>query len=227
MIIKKIYKKSKRLGISLLENGKEFNSKRYKYGSKFSLQRKKREKEYGTQIIEKNKFRLLYGIKEKQLKEMFKKAKKRSNILTKEISEIAESRLDNLIFRSGIAETRKQARQMVAHGFFIIEKKDEKNNEKKKRATKSPSYEVKFGEEIKVKKNYNEMKKINSKLSSNFKTENENSTTTNIINNNGYLTIELLKKDDKEAKEAESLKIKKNEIKMREIVEFYKKKRIK
>lgn len=155
MIIKGIYKKARRFGISFLENGKEFNSIRYKAGSKFSLKRKKRWKnDYGLQNEEKNKFRLFYGIKEKQLRNMFKEAKKStSSNLTKDIFEMAESRLDNLIFKSGIAKTRNHARKLVSHAFFETKKEG-----KKIKPIKSPSYRVSTGEMISFKENKNKMK---------------------------------------------------------------------
>ncbi|MEK7113283.1 MAG: 30S ribosomal protein S4 [Patescibacteria group bacterium] len=113
-------------------------------GSKFGNFGSKRPKaltEYGTQLIEKQKIRFSYGITERQLSNYVKKAVHVKGAGTAEkFYESLESRLDNAIYRMGLAPIRRAARQMVSHGHFIV------NNHK----VTVPSYELKIGDVIKV-----------------------------------------------------------------------------
>jgi Ribosomal protein S4 and related proteins len=97
--------------------------------------------EYGTQLIEKQKIRFSYGISERQLSNYVKKATlaKGSGAAEKFYEEL-ESRLDNAVYRMGLAPSRRGARQMVSHGHFIVGDH---------RVT-IPSYELKPGDVIKV-----------------------------------------------------------------------------
>ncbi len=96
---------------------------------------------YGLQLIEKQKIRFSYGIREKQFSNYVKEAvsAKGSNA-TEKLYEALESRLDNVIYRLGIAHTRALARQMVSHGHFVV------NNHK----ITIPSFKVKEGDVIQV-----------------------------------------------------------------------------
>lgn len=119
-----IFAKSRRLGFSLLENNKEFSKgkKRTAAPGQHGARRRKLSG-YGTQLVEKQKLRFMYGISEKQFRRLFKIAKnmKGSNALNLLI--VLESRLDNMVFRMGFAPTRRSARQLVNHGHILVNEK--------------------------------------------------------------------------------------------------------
>ena len=97
--------------------------------------------EYGTQLIEKQKIRFSYGLSEKQLSNYVKKATHIKGAGTAEkFYEQLESRLDNVVYRMGLGNSRRACRQMVSHGHFIV------NNHK----VTIPSYEVKVGDIVKI-----------------------------------------------------------------------------
>ena len=79
-----------------------------------------KEKEYLTQLQEKQKARFTYGVMEKQFRRYYKEAANRPGKTGENILTILESRLDNVIYRAGLARTRRQARQLVTHGHFEV-----------------------------------------------------------------------------------------------------------
>ena len=97
--------------------------------------------EYGLQLREKQKAKFIYGILEKPFRNYYEKAKKMSGITGTNLMVLLECRLDNVIFRLGLAATRKEARQLIVHGHFTV-------NGKK---VSSPGLQVKPGDVIKVK----------------------------------------------------------------------------
>lgn len=130
------WKLSRRLGISLTGTGKELK-RPYPPGQHGPTQRKKLS-EYGLQLQEKQKLRLMYGLNEKQFRNLFKKAGKMKGVHGVNFMILLESRLDNLVYRLGFARTRPQARQLVVHGHITV------NGKKVDR----PSYLVQIGDEI-------------------------------------------------------------------------------
>ncbi len=135
-----VYKKSRRLGFSILENGKELARRPYAPGI-HGADRRRKVSEYGTQLAEKQKVRLMYGLNEKQFERCFDKASKMKGITGENLLRILESRLDNIVYRMGLAKTRRAARQVVNHGHIMV------NNKK----VDIPSYQVKPGDIISVK----------------------------------------------------------------------------
>jgi len=101
---------------------------------------KPRLSDYGTQLYEKQKTKRMYCLLEKQFRLTFEKAKKQKGDSGKNLIKMLETRLDNTIFRLGLAASRSQARQLVNHGHFLVN--DIKVN--------IPSYIVKAGDIIKV-----------------------------------------------------------------------------
>ncbi len=136
------YKKSRRLGFSTLENGKELAKRPYAPGQ-HGQDRRKKLSEYGIQMQEKQKVRILYGLNEKQFKKTFEKASKMKGIAGENLLVLLESRLDNMVYRLGMARTRRSARQIVNHGHILV-------NGKK---VDIPSYITKVGDVISVKEN--------------------------------------------------------------------------
>jgi small subunit ribosomal protein S4 len=100
-----------------------------------------RESQYLIQLREKQKLRFMYGVLEKQFRRYYKEAARQSGITGTNLLVILESRLDNVVYRSGLARTRPQARQLVNHGHFLINGK----------RVDIPSYQVRAGEVITVK----------------------------------------------------------------------------
>lgn len=153
------YKKSRRVGISTLENGKDLAKRPYGPGQ-HGNGRKGKLSNYGVQLVEKQKLRFIYGISEKQLKKAFERASKLQGIHGENILKLLESRLDNIVYRMGIASTRRAARQFVNHGHINV-------NGKK---VDIPSYTVKPGDVISVRENSKEHKAILNTIELNIKT---------------------------------------------------------
>ena len=76
--------------------------------------------EYGTQLREKQKVRRMYGLLEKQFAKLMKEAQKSEGLTGEKLLEYLERRADNVVYRAGFALTRRQARQLVSHGHFLL-----------------------------------------------------------------------------------------------------------
>ena len=113
------YKKSRRLGFSTLENGKDLARRPYAPGI-HGTSRRKKVSEYGIQLQEKQKVRFMYGLNEKQFRRTFEKASKMKGIAGENFLKLLESRLDNLVYRMGLATSRRGARQIVNHGHIEV-----------------------------------------------------------------------------------------------------------
>ena len=137
-----VYKKSRRLGFSIIENGKELAKRPYAPGAHGNDKRRK-SSEYGIQLAEKQKIRLMYGLNEKQFRKLFEKAQNMKGTAGHNLLNLLESRLDNLVYRLGLAKTRRAARQVVNHGHISV------NGIK----VDIPSYQVKVGDVIAVREN--------------------------------------------------------------------------
>ena len=113
-----ITKKSRRLKVDLVGNDKSFDSRPYPPG--MHGRRRTQEKEYLAQLQEKQKARFMYGVMEKQFRRYYAEAARRPGKTGDNLLTILESRLDNVIYRAGIAPTRRAARQLVTHGHFLV-----------------------------------------------------------------------------------------------------------
>ena len=96
--------------------------------------------DYGEGLIEKQKLRMMYGLTEKQFRNMFERAKRKQGVTGEVFLTMLETRLDNVVYRLGFAKTRQAARQFVNHGHLLV-------NGKK---VDIPSYQVSVGDEIGV-----------------------------------------------------------------------------
>lgn len=112
------WKISRRLGFSILENGKELNRRAYAPGQ--HGQKRKKQTEYGLQLAEKQKVRHMCGVNEKQFHNTFNQAGKMEGIHGYNFLCLLERRLDNVVYRMGLASSRKEARQLVGHGHFLL-----------------------------------------------------------------------------------------------------------
>tara|TARA_E500000331_G_C17021445_1_gene610974 strand:+ start:98 stop:697 length:600 start_codon:yes stop_codon:yes gene_type:complete len=129
-----IQKKLRTLG---LESYGVYTTRKEKRGNP-ALSRRRRITNYGLQLREKQKARFLYGVLEKQFKNYYEKALYMDGITGDNLMILLERRLDNVLYRSGMFLTRKQSRQAVNHGHFLV-------NGKK---VDIPSYQVKMGDKI-------------------------------------------------------------------------------
>ena len=103
-------------------------------------QRKSKKSEYALQLTEKQKVKFIYGVLEKQFRSYYEKAARMKGNTGDELMTLLERRLDNVVFRLGLANTRREARQLVNHGHFTVNGK----------RVNIPSYLVKVGEVVAV-----------------------------------------------------------------------------
>jgi len=99
---------------------KALEKKNYPPGQHGNNKRRRKESEYGIQLMEKQKAKYTYGILERQFRNIFKKATKKKGITGEVLLQLIESRLDNVVFRLGIAPTRRAARQLVSHRHITV-----------------------------------------------------------------------------------------------------------
>ena len=100
--------------------------------------------EYGLQLREKQKAKFIYGVLEKPFRNYYKKAKQMSGMTGENLMVLLESRLDNVVFRMGLARTRREARQIVDHKHVLVNGKQ----------VNIPSYQVKAGDVIEIKEKF-------------------------------------------------------------------------
>lgn len=148
MLREAICKKCRRSGVKLFLRGERCFSpkcamikKPYPPGA-HGKKRRAALSEYGSQLAEKQKLRKIYNINEAQLRKYFESASKSKGVATEVLLQELETRIDNVIFRLGFAESRAKARQIVSHGHILL-------NDKK---IDIPSIHVKKGDTIKIKK---------------------------------------------------------------------------
>ena len=155
MISKPKFKICRRLGPGVYDKCQtvKFSSASGKFAGP-GARRPKAPSEYGAQLLEKQKIRFSYGISERQLSNYVEKASHLKGAgIAERLYEGLESRLDNTVYRMGLAPSRRAARQMVSHGHFMV------NNKK----VTIPSYDLKSGDIIKIREG-SKSKKIFDKM---------------------------------------------------------------
>lgn len=133
-----ILKRCKALGISPMVMGVAKETKRDPNANK-----RKKVSEYGLQLKEKQKLKFIYGMLEKQFHHYFELAEKMEGQAGSNLLTMLETRLDNVVFRMGLAMTRREARQLVVHGHFDV------NGSR----VDIPSYRIKAGDVISLREN--------------------------------------------------------------------------
>ena len=134
-------KVSRRLNIGITEKGQRILSRRsFPPGQHGPTARRRKMSEYGMQLMEKQKARFVYGVMERQFRRTFDRAKRMPGETGGNLFSLLERRLDNVVYRMGLATTRAQARQLVNHGHITVNG----------RKTDIPSFTVKVGETIAV-----------------------------------------------------------------------------
>ena len=146
------WKRSRRLGFSVLETGKELS--KHPYGPGQHGNTRKKNSEYGKQLIEKQKLRQMYGVNERQFRRLFMLALSSKEVTGVAFMKLLESRLDNLVYRMGFARTRRGARQLVNHGHIEV-------NGKK---LDIPSALLSVGDVVSVRENSKDLKVIKESL---------------------------------------------------------------
>lgn len=111
--------------------------------------------DYGIQLREKQKVRKTYGLLERQFRRYFHEAERRKGITGEILLQLLERRLDNVVYRMGFAPNRREARQLIAHGHFLVNG----------RKVNLPSYTVKVGDLVEVKESSRDIPEINNSLS--------------------------------------------------------------
>ena len=148
-----VWKKARRMSFSVLETGEELKKRTYAPGQHGPTKRIKLSG-YGTQLREKQRIRIMYGLNERQFANLFAKASKMDGMAGVNFLVLLESRLDNLVYRMGFAKTRKAARQLVNHGHIEVDGKK----------LDIPSAEIKPGQVIAVRENARNFAVINESL---------------------------------------------------------------
>ena len=111
---------ARKFGEAIFGEDKSFEKKNYPPGQHGNNKRRGKKSEYAIQLMEKQKAKYTYGILERQFRNLFKKANSSKGVTGEVLLQLCESRLDNLVFRLGIAPSRSAARQLVSHRHITV-----------------------------------------------------------------------------------------------------------
>lgn len=148
-----VWKKSRRLGFSVLETGEEL-SRRNTIPGQHGNARRPKLTNYGIQLQEKQRIRHTYQLSEKQFYNTYLKASKKAGSAGENFLVMLESRLDNIVYRMGFARTRRASRQLVNHGHVLVDGKK----------VDIPSFQVKPGQVIEIRERAKNLSVINEAL---------------------------------------------------------------
>ncbi|TCK68598.1 SSU ribosomal protein S4P [Winogradskyella wandonensis] len=145
---------ARKFGQAIFGDDKAFEKRNYPPGQHGNNRRRGKKSEYAIQLAEKQKAKYTYGILERQFRNMFKKATAAQGITGEVLLQLCESRLDNVVYRMGIAPTRSAARQLVSHRHITV------NGEK----VNIPSYQLKAGDVVAVREKSKSLEAITNSL---------------------------------------------------------------
>jgi small subunit ribosomal protein S4 len=145
---------ARKFGEPIFGPDKVLEKKNYPPGMHGNMRRRKKTSEYGVQLQEKQKAKYTYGVLERQFLNLFKRASRSKGITGEALLQLLESRLDNVVFRMGIAPTRAGARQLVSHRHITVNGK----------VVNIPSYIVKAGEYVGVREKSKSLESITASL---------------------------------------------------------------
>jgi len=131
---------ARKFGEAIFGYDKSFEKRNYPPGQHGNSRRRRNKSEFGTQLKEKQKAKYIYGLLERQFSNLYKEAARQSGITGTIFLQLLEARLDNTVFRMGLAATRRAARQLVSHKHILVNGT----------ITNIPSYHVKPGDVISV-----------------------------------------------------------------------------
>ncbi|HZL09851.1 MAG TPA: 30S ribosomal protein S4 [Prolixibacteraceae bacterium] len=147
---------ARKFGEPIFGPDKAFEKKNYPPGVHGVASRRRKKSEYGTQLKEKQKVKYMYGVLEKQFSNLFKKASTSKGVTGEVLLQMLEGRLDNTVFRLGIAPTRMAARQLVTHKHIVV------NGE----VLNIPSYHMRPGDVVGVREKSKSLEVITASLNS-------------------------------------------------------------
>ena len=148
---------ARKFGEAIFGDDKNFEKRNYPPGQHGNAKRRGKKSEYAIQLQEKQKAKYAYGILERQFSNLFKKAQRAGGITGEVLLQLCESRLDNVVYRLGIANSRSAARQLVSHRHITV------NGE----ILNVPSYSLKEGDVVAVREKSKSLVAIESALASN------------------------------------------------------------
>jgi small subunit ribosomal protein S4 len=148
---------ARKFGDPIYGPDKYFERKNFPPGQHGASKKRRKSSEYGIQLLEKQKAKYTYGILEKQFANMFHKAQRSKGVTGEVLLELLESRLDNVVYRLGIAPTRAAARQLVSHKHITVDGD----------VVNIPSYTLKPGQLIGVREKSKSLEVISNSLSNN------------------------------------------------------------
>ena len=148
---------ARKFGEAIFGDDKNFEKRNYPPGQHGNAKRRGKKSEYATQLQEKQKAKYAYGILERQFSNLFKKASRSKGITGEVLLQLCESRLDNVVYRLGISNSRSGARQLVSHRHITV------NGE----ILNIPSYSLKEGDVVAVREKSKSLVAIENALASN------------------------------------------------------------
>ncbi|MEO0901083.1 MAG: 30S ribosomal protein S4 [Bacteroidota bacterium] len=148
---------ARKFGEAIFGDDKSFEKKNYPPGQHGNNRRRGKKSEYAIQLMEKQKAKYTYGILERQFRNLFTEAKRRDGVTGEVLLQLCESRLDNVVYRMGIAPSRRGARQLVSHRHITV------NGE----IVNIPSYSLRAGDVVGVREKSKSVQAIQNSLDAN------------------------------------------------------------
>ncbi|NHM01938.1 30S ribosomal protein S4 [Flavobacterium difficile] len=148
---------ARKFGEAIFGEDKAFERRNYPPGQHGLAKRRGKKSEYAVQLMEKQKAKYTYGILERQFRNLFEKASASSGVTGEILLQLCEARLDNVVYRMGIAPTRRGARQIVSHRHITV------NGE----LVNVPSYHLKSGDVVAVREKSKSLEAIERSLANN------------------------------------------------------------
>ncbi len=148
---------ARKFGEAIYGEDKYFERRKYPPGQHGNNRRRGKKSQYAIQLAEKQKAKYTYGILEKQFKNLFEKASRQGGNTGEVLMQLVESRLDNVVYRLGLAPTRRAARQLVSHRHITV------NGE----VVNIPSYQLKPGDVVGVREKSKSLQVITDSLANN------------------------------------------------------------
>ncbi|MDP2160348.1 MAG: 30S ribosomal protein S4 [Flavobacterium sp.] len=145
---------ARKFGEAIFGEDKAFEKRNYPPGQHGLAKRRGKKSEYAVQLMEKQKAKYTYGILEKQFRNLFEKASASKGVTGEILLQLCEARLDNVVYRMGVAPSRRAARQIVGHRHITV------NGE----IVNIPSYHLKPGDKVAVREKSKSVEAINSSL---------------------------------------------------------------
>ena len=145
---------ARKFGEAIFGDDKAFEKRNYPPGQHGLAKKRGKKSEYAVQLMEKQKAKYTYGILEKQYRNLFKKASAASGVTGEILLQLCEARLDNVVYRMGVAPSRRAARQIVSHRHITV------NGE----VVNVPSYHLKPGDKVAVREKSKSLEAIDRSL---------------------------------------------------------------